>query len=473
MNLFRILITFALLLAFSWNVQAQTATVTWGNVHQTIDGFGASDATGLPTYPTPLTSDQAAFFFGTGPGDLGLSLLRTQVPDDGSCTSVSAACAGGNLTDMQNALANNSQVRIWSSPWSPPAEYKTNGSTTCNTGSGNASLATNDYAAYATYLANYATSLSNLFSINVYAISVQNEPDYCPTTYDGAVWTAANFDTFLKTNLGPTFKAQGLSTLIVMPEVSGFHNLASYANTAMADSAAAAFVGIVAFHDYDADWNPPNSVTNPYASQGKKYWETEASAGSGFGPSLNGGAWDPSMADGLVWAAIIDNRMAVANANAWNWWLMVASNLTESTADNETLMGPSNVIAKRAYVLGNYSKFVRPGYSRVDASHAPQSGVTVSAYKDQSGATLVIIATNHNSSSVSQNFALSGVTVPSMTPWVTSASLNLAQQSDISVSGDAFSYTLPAGSVTTFVGVVGAAAPAAPNPPTDLKAAVQ
>jgi glucuronoarabinoxylan endo-1,4-beta-xylanase len=468
MSLSRILGTLLLLSVFSWNVQAQTATVRWGTVYQTIDGFGAyaNAANG-----EPISSAQAAIFFGTATGDIGLTLMRVPVTNGGgtpgSCLTVSTSCAGSGVSEMQAALAANSQVRIWASPWSPPSAYKTNGSTVCNTGTGAGSLIASDYASYATWLANYVKSLSSLYGINLYALSLQNEPDYCPTSYDGAVWTAANFDTFIKTNLGPTFATDGLTTLIMMPETSDFLNFESYASSTMADSAAAAFVSINAWHDYDATWNPPNSVANPYASQGKRYWETEASAGKGFGPSLMGGAWDPSMADALLWAAIIDNRIAVANASAWNWWAMIGG-----AGDNEPLIGGPNgtQIAQRAYVIGNYSLFVRPGYNRIDATHVPQSGVTVSAYKNQSTGALVIIATNYNSSSVSQIFSLSGATISTMTPWTTSANLNLIQQSGISVSGDSFSYTLPAESVTTFVGVAGGMVP---SPPADLKATVQ
>jgi O-glycosyl hydrolase len=47
---------------------------------------------------------------------------------------------------------------------------------------------------------------------------------------------------------------------------------------------------------------------------------------------------------------------------------------------------------------------------------------------------------------------LSGFTANTVVPWVTSASLNLAQQPSITVGGSAFVATLPAASVTTFVG---------------------
>ena len=88
-----------------------------------------------------------------------------------------------------------------------------------------------------------------------------------------------------------------------------------------------------------------------------------------------------------------------------------------------------------AYMLGNYSKFVRPGFYRIDATHTPQSGVLVSAYKTSSTGALVIVVINQNTYNVSESFALDGATASSVTPWITSASFDLVQQSDVSVSG--------------------------------------
>ncbi len=252
----------------------------------------------------------------------------------------------------------------------------------------------------------------------------------------------------------------------MMPETSHYASLAPLAGATMGDSAAAGYVGIIAWHDYDH----ARSVPNPYASQNKSYWETEASAGINaghpFGPSPCGGCWDPSIEDALMWAQIVDDRIAVANANAWHWFAVIGSDTTNSglvRADSPT------VVSKRAYMLGNYSKFVRPGSHRIDATHTPQSGVLISAYRNASTGALVIVAINQNTSNVSQSFTLDGAMVPSVTPWITSASLNLAQQSDVSVSGGSFSYTLPGSSITSFVGEIISAAPA---PPTDLTASV-
>lgn len=421
---------------------AQTATITWSKTYQTIDGFGASVGTDYGPGPS-LNSTQANLFFSTTSG-VGFSLLRSSVPDNGDCTSVNAGCAG-DYVDMQTAVSYG--AKVWSTPWSPPASMKSNGSIICNTGSGNASLNAASYGPYATYLSNYISSLAAQH-VSLYALSIQNEPDYCPGTYDGAVWTAANFDTFISKNLGPTLAANGQSSvLLIMPEASQWSTFTGMAVTCMTDTSCSSYVGVNAWHDYD----DAASITNPYSSLGKKFWETEVSAGPGFGPSLCGGCWDPSMADGLLWAGIIDNRLAVSNASAWLYWWFIDYN-----GDNEGLLYSDGATpSKRLFVMGNYSKFVRPGWVRIDATHTPVSGVSVSAYKDPDSGNFAIVAVNQNASDTNVGFSFSGFATGSVTPWVTSESLNLVQQAGVSVSSTGFTATLAASSVTTFVGSTG------------------
>ena len=176
-----------------------------------------------------MTSDEATLFFSPTAG-MGLSLLRTAIPDDGSCATVNAKCAG-EVSDMQLAIANG--ARVWSTPWSPPAAMKTNG-TVDNGGS----LLAASYAPYANYLANYVKSLSTLYGINLYALSVQNEPEK-NVFYGSAIWNGANFDTFVGKNLGPTLAAEGLTPLVILPETSIWQDLAGYSNATMNDPAAA------------------------------------------------------------------------------------------------------------------------------------------------------------------------------------------------------------------------------------------
>jgi hypothetical protein len=100
--------------------------------------------------------------------------------------------------------------------------------------------------------------------------------------------------------------------------------------------------------------------------------------------------------------------------------------------------------------LGQFAKYIRPGYVMVSATNTPSSGVYVSAYKGDGN--YVIVAINSNSSASSLPVAISGATVTSFTPYQTTATESMAELSPISVSGDAFTYSLPAQSITTFVG---------------------
>jgi glucuronoarabinoxylan endo-1,4-beta-xylanase len=300
-------------------------------------------------------------------------------------------------------------------------------------------------------------------------MSVQNEPEGCDT-YDSAVWTSAQLDTFIKTNLGPTFSTNGISTLIFMPETGEYSSFSSFGSGCMTDSACYAYVGGINWHDYDATANSSDSIssaTNPWPARGLKYWETEVSCGPGYGPSGCEAGFNTDMTtDGLMWAGLIDDRMVNENANAYLYWWLIGGNST----DDEALMALNGRIAQRAYVFGQYSKFVRPGYYRIDATHVPQTGVSISAYQNAPTNTLVIVATNYTGSGVSQTFNItSAPRFTSLTPYITSTSLSLAAQSAVSLSSTSFTYTLPADSVTTFVGST--TAPMAP--PTGLKATVQ
>jgi len=455
---------FFLFLSASGRAQAQAATVNWTDVHQVIDGFGASTNSGMP-----LSTANQNLFFGTGSGQIGLSILRVALTNGdeapGDCTSVSTSCAGIHVAEMQGAIANG--ARVYASPWSPPAQYMSNGSTVCLNGSGNGSLLSSDYAAYATWLANFVQSLKTEDNISLYAISIQNEPDQCQD-YDSALWSASQIDTFIKNNLGPTFAADSLSTLIFEPEGGNYNATVSLGASCATDSSCNQYVGGYNWHDYLSTMSGTNTVAaDPYPSgwaAGKKYWETEASCMPVAGPNFCESGFTLDITDGLDWGAVIDQRIAGDGANAWLYWWLVDS----SPSDNESLSDGGSNVAKRAYVMGQYSKFVRPGYYRIDATRAPQSGVSVSAYQNTPTNTLVIVATNYTGSAVTQQFNITNApALSSMTPTTTSASLSLATQPGVSVSNNSFTYTLPAQSITTFVGNT-----SGPLPPSGLAGSV-
>src|SRR5262249_5828755 len=118
------------------------------------------------------------------------------------------------------------------------------------------------------------------------------------------------------------------------------------------------------------------------------------------------------------------------------------------------LANSSDVLAKRGYVLGQYSRFVRPDYYRIGVV-TNQGSAMVSAFKDPVSSKFAIVAVNAPNLGFKQAFNLVRVgAVTNVTPCINSAALSLASQPSVSVTNSAFTYQLPAMSVVTFVGIV-------------------
>jgi glucuronoarabinoxylan endo-1,4-beta-xylanase len=386
------------------------STIDWNQTNQTIDGFGASSAWVVPS----LTADRANLLFSPTEG-IGLSLLRSRILPD---TSASSA----EVSTMQTA--HSMGVTVWSTPWSPPAAWKDNGSV--NNGG---HLLPSHYQDYANLLSQYVQNMQAQ-GITVHAVSVTNEPDFT-ASYESSNWTAGEFAAFLPV-LADTFARDGVTAQIMLPEESGWRF--DLASNVFADPALLADVGIVAGHNYGGTPAPV-----PQA-QGKGLWETEVSSFEAF---------DPGITNALRWAKNVHDFMTIAHATAWNyWWLKSSGN------DNEGLLGPNWELTKRLWAVGNYSRFVRPGW--VDVGATDDGGVLVSAFKDPASGQFAVVAVNQGNA-VSRTFALNGFTTAAVTPWVTSAGLDLARQDDIATDGSSFTADLPAQSVTTFVGLRAAA----------------
>lgn len=394
--------------------------IDWSDVHQEIDGFGASSA-----WRSSWTPAEADMLFSTNSG-AGLSLLRTRItPTAGTWES----------SIMQ--MARDRGARVWSTPWTPPVAYKDSGQEY----GGNFVTSVANYTDYAQDLADYVLDMKTTYNVDLYAISVQNEPDFNTTNYESCVWTAAQIRDFVP-YLHAALEANGVgATKIMIPESIHWANSNLY-TTAMNDTNVAAKVGIIGNHNYDGiAGGPPTGTPEAIPSYGKSLWETEVS---------NLTDDDPSIEDGVYWAGRIHLFMTVAQANAWHYWWLIPG----------LIDGMGNP-AKRMYTIGNFSRFVRPGYHRIGASNTGSS--LISAYRNDTNGQFAIVAINPYTSAVTQTFEVAGADIGTVTPWVTSLTLSLASGAAIPVSGSAFTNTIPAMSVVTYVGQANMAPP--PDPP--------
>jgi len=421
----------------------------WNQLKQRIAGFGASGAFGQAGYLmflNPQSQKHILDLLFSKKVGAGLSIVRNLVNDgvDGQTIEPSPGVRNWSITPddqiwlMKQAMKYGVKT-FMSTPWSPPAWMKANDSVVGGPGEKNNYLLPKYYHAYAEYLAAYVNGYWTHFHIKISVISVQNEPNI-NVKYASCIWTPEQFDTFILQDLIPVFAANHVKAQVMMPEQSYWGE--DYALTTLTDPAASNAVSIVAAHGYGGTIAPlPISQLEK-----KQIWMTEDST---FGPN------NPSIVDGIKWAKIINKYLTIANVNSWNYWWLVSN-----TSDNEGLISLNSfnghyIVNKRLFTLGNFSRFIRPGFYRIATQSGEYGSVQFSAYRDPVSGKFVIVAIND--SAKAQPFLVTLNHLPQLLrgaviPYTTSASENLQAGPSIALTGNHFEATLPAMSVTSFVG---------------------
>ena len=440
-------------------------TVQRASAKQTIDGFGLNTALSSPSVNWDA-------FYGTSGNGLGLSIVRV------------AMDSSGKLSGVVPPASYN--AKVMASPWTAPANCKDNN----NTQKGG-HLLKSCYDSWSTTIANFAKAQG------VYAMAAANEPDFascgstigppCNGDYDSMVFTATEMVDWVKV-LGPKLKALNPPVKCIAPEPSEWLHLWSnasatgstvsshpnssdplkcgcFANDATTtgcastcaqgngydyghwlakDATAWPLIDILGTHEYDTQKAEPWPADVDGGKRSKPIWETEVS-GVMYWPE-QGASTD--IKNGIAVAGWIHSALTVGEASAWLYWWY------EASGDNEGLLiKGSSALTKRCYTLGNYSKFVRPGYTRVDVTGAIPSDILLSAYTGADG-TVVVVAINKGSAAVAVPITIAGGTgaPTTLTPYVTSASDNIATKTAVSVTGGVFTAALDSTTVTTFVG---------------------
>jgi len=447
--------------SFTTGATPSAVAVSFATTYQTISGFGGSTAW-LGQMPTAV----ATALFGSGQNDLNLSILRVRIDPTGSSTSsppwVTTNGSGWSVeaANGKEAVANNPNAIVFATPWSPPPAWKLNGSSsvsddgetwnqsfnTCTSGTDlcGGYLNPTDYANYASYLEDFVHYFNTTNGFNLYAISMQNEPEE-NVTYESCVWLPEEMDTWVANNAA-TITSDPYSTKLMMPESDTFNPVDAAAT--LNDPSAEGRVSIIGGHLYGVPPTAPYSI--PAGDTPKQVWMTE------FGP-LSGAQL--TFAQALSpYGVDIHDSLVNGNYNAFVWWGLFgqATGSCTTAAGTCGLVDASGNLTVMGEIMGQYSKFVQPGYVRASATASPASGVYVSAYTgtDTSGTQhYVIVAINVSSTAQNLNFTLSDAptTVSSLTPYQSTSAAGLAAQTAVTVNGGQFYYTMPAQSIVTFV----------------------
>jgi len=163
------------------------------------------------------------------------------------------------------------------------------------------------------------------------------------------------------------------------------------------------------------------------------------------------GGHDIGMDPALVLARCVHEDLTILDCTSWQTWIAVSCYDYKDGLIHVDKTAETAIDMKRLWALGNWSRFVRPGYTRLSVD-SPYKPLLLSAWVSPSNDEIVLVGVNEGTESLTT--ALEGLSSipaftkePVLTSWETSDSYNLEKVSN----GPANRYEFPARSITTLV----------------------
>ena len=388
--------------------------------YQRIAGFGGMNHPEWQSVNTQygaggdMTAAQVQTAFGNGDDELGLTILRIFISDDQNAWK-------NAIPTAQRAQALGATV--FATPWNPPASMRTAGQGGPN--GGQYVLKSGAEAQYAQHL-NSFIKYCNQQNVNLYSVSVQNEPDWSGEWTHWEPNAAANFIANYKDAV-----VSGTNCKLMSAESFSYNK--SFYDAVLNNSKAMANCDLFGTHFYGTQRSQMDYAK--VENSGKEIWMTEVYVPNSDANSAD--IWSQAMQA----AENIHNGLVVGNMSAYVWWYI---------RRQYSFLWDDGRISKRGRVMGQYSKWIRPDAYRIGATESPSNNVLCSAYKNEDGS-IAIVALNKNNSAVTQGFSLSGGEKISSLDCYMSDANNNWKKSTLSYSDTSFSASLPASSISTFV----------------------
>ena len=354
-------------------VQAESITLTVkGTRNQTITGFGAACCDGAMC---PFGDDTTPAKLLYGPtSKVGLNIMRMEISPNFEGDIV--VPEWGNYDspyDWKGSLPSAKVVKqrggiVFGTPWSPPGEYKTNGTAQ----GGNAEdqgyqkgkLRQDCYDKFFPWL-NMFLAYMKKNGVNVDAVSIQNEPDWW-VSYSGCLYDPQDLVNLVRDYAYMLDRETYPGVRLISGESLGFTQ--DYTDPLMRNPACRKHVDIVAGHLYGhapLDYMKKSAVLP--LRYNKEVWMTEHSSTDNIGNRL------PNWHEQLLFAEEL-NECMLAGCTAYIYWYMRAHWAFVGTG--ETKYGTANKknrLLPRAYVMSHFSKHVT-GSTRLSTTRDMTSG---------------------------------------------------------------------------------------------------
>ncbi|MES1180291.1 MAG: glycoside hydrolase, partial [Verrucomicrobiota bacterium] len=315
---------------------------------------------------------------------------------------------------------------------SPPWWMTVSGSVTGSADGSSNNLKPGCEAAFADYLATVISHLTVLDGVHFDLATPLNEPSakwWKLGHWQEGCHVSAGQQARLANELRRALNAHNLSTGI---DASEDNDEQSAVNSLNAYGAAESNVTVIATHSYDA--NDPSGIRRLAARWHKPAWVSE---------------YGDADASGLKMARRIHDDLTGAQVSAWIYWQVV-----DSAGGWGFLRNPLNgrgrtnySINQKFYVMGQFSKFIRPGFQIIGVNDRN----SLAAY-NSTNRTLIIVAVNDTKETLNVAYDLGAfAALPAQAACVrTSPGENWADIAPLAIANKIFSAALLPQSVATF-----------------------
>ena len=448
--------TCILLLSVVVSVQAANKRLTvYDTRMQHITGFGAACCDGAMCPHGNDTKPVELLYGDESP--IGLNIMRMEIsPNFIGDVIVPEWGNWDSPYDWKGSLPSAKMVKqrggiVFGTPWSPPGEYKTNGTAqggnADDQGNQRGKLREDCYDKFFPWLNTFLGWMKD-HGVDVDAVSIQNEPDWW-VSYSGCLYDPEDLVKLVKNYAYMLDREKYNGVKLISGESLGFTQ--NYTDPLMKDADCREQIDIVAGHLYGhapLDYMKKSAVL---ATQyGKEVWMTEHSSTDNIGERL------PNWHEQLIFAEELNECMQ-AGCTGYIYWYMRAhwSFVTTGESKYGKENARKNNLLPRAYVMSHFSKYVT-GSTRLKMSNEKESGegadYEYSAYIK--GDSLIVMAIDTIGTGYDLKIKLpykvkSGVHVLS----TGNEAENLCQQSEIAIDEPTKDVTvpMPARSLNTYI----------------------
>ena len=447
------ILTLLFALSVASAAHAKSITVTVQNTHyQTITGFGAAACDGAmcpfgtDTYPVRLLY---------GPSSkIGLNIMRMEISPNFK-GDINASDIGWDTPyDWEGSVpcareAKRRGAIVFGTPWSPPGEYKTNGTAAGGNseaqGYQRGELREDCYDKFFPWLNTFLTYMRSR-GVSVDAVSIQNEPDWW-VSYSGCLYTPQQQLKLVKNYAHMLDREKFPNVRLISAEPLGFNP--EYSNTLLKDATAREQVDIIAGHIYGhaplENGNLKDAAT--LASRyNKEVWMTEHSATDHIDHL-------PTWHEQLIFAEEL-NECMLAGCTGYIYWYMRAHWAFVGTGEAQYNPGNTkNKLLPRAYVMSHFSKHVT-GSTRLHTISSVTTGTNsyfeTSAYIK--GDSLIVMAIDTTATPYDLRLRLP-FKVKSGTHLLSTSNESLCQETPITIDEpvSTLSVSMPERSLNTYI----------------------